>query len=105
MDARLRGSDGTKLNSMQQSFWDFFNLFTCDRPQSSQNRGRSAHICQKLVEVLVTQSVPLLHDHQQKGRVCIGIIKNLSEDSIFPSVFYPELKCDLRLQRWTSGSL
>lgn len=78
MDARSDGgSDGT--NSISSHY---FHLFTCDRPQATQNRGRSAHICQKLVEVLVAQSVPLLHDHQQKGRVCIGLIKNLSEDNI-----------------------
>lgn len=39
---------------------------TSDRSQPSQNRGRPAHVCQKLVEVLITQSIPLLGKNTQR---------------------------------------
>jgi len=59
------------------------NVFTCDRPQASQNRGRSAHIRQVLIEVLITQSVPLLQTQITKA----GTFKMQSAVHNFLNVF------------------
>lgn len=42
------------------------DMFTCHGPQPSQNRGRSAHICQKLIQIFITKSISFLFMHKQK---------------------------------------
>lgn len=54
LEPRLQRGGVTKPSNAYNDSSAGISKLTCDGPQSSKNRGGSAHVCQKLIQVLVT---------------------------------------------------